>query len=824
MDAAAATAALQSNTGQRILHGAELIDLSIAPEERRAQRRQRVLRVGIPVISVALLIGAILGIALYSYESNRRGASVLSGDLLRSLETRISTEVTAYLTPAPNMAQFARQAIGAGTFVSGEGIERTERFGQNLLQSYDQFASFYVADGKGQFLMISRVAGGGTETKLITIAPDGTRQVRLIRRDPVGQSVSERDVQDDFDPRTRPWYKGAVSARGLYLTEVYAFFTERTPGITTALPLMAGDGQVSAVFGIDITLAALSEFLKGIDIGKTGRAMIIDAEGRLIAFPEPERILREENGTLVARRLDELGDLALTRAFNRLRVEGPAHGTVEVDGERIIFASAALPIAGQKNWSALIVVPEKEVIGFVATNNRTALLLSLSVIGIAALLAWLLVRQGLRADRNARLVKDRQENLEAQSRAFAALADSASLFDPADRRGTCALAESLADATRARRISVWRLTHGDRTLLCADCFDREARTHTPGVELHRAELTQLWAALCEGGVDVADAAQDPRTSALYQTYLRPLGVQSLMAVPIKRAGEVVGSIWLEDLPPAARRTAGIESFARTVAHVEAVRIVAPTLDHGEEPVPPPTQEKVVAAGPVADASDADEAPADRVVPATEAARRETAVDTGRQEALWQNRSDPDAAEVFPRATILTVLVTDGADSGNGRSPADGDQAAAANAAADMVACALEEAAERLEIPYLKVLGNCVVAAAGFSGDAAQAGRTIARAALALREASDQLASRLQMGIDTGVVLGTAVGSGRHCYNLWGAAAKRAAEMAQTAPPGGIQVTAFAYRHLSSEFLLRPRGTFYVHPEGETAIYLLAGRI
>src|SRR5690606_36732847 len=154
------------------------------------------------------------------------------------------------------------------------------------------------------------------------------------------------------------------------------------------------------------------------EIGTTGRAMIVDAEGRLIASPEPDRVLRDDSGALVARRLDELGDLALTRVFNRLRIEGHGHGTVEVDGERIVFASTALPIGGDKNWSAVIVVPEREIIGFVAANNRTALLLSLSVIGIAVLLAGLLVRQGLRADRNARLVRERQEAIEAQTRAF----------------------------------------------------------------------------------------------------------------------------------------------------------------------------------------------------------------------------------------------------------------------------------------------------------------------------------------------------------------------------------------------------------------------
>jgi adenylate cyclase len=128
------------------------------------------------------------------------------------------------------------------------------------------------------------------------------------------------------------------------------------------------------------------------------------------------------------------------------------------------------------------------------------------------------------------------------------------------------------------------------------------------------------------------------------------------------------------------------------------------------------------------------------------------------------------------------------------------------------------------MPYLKVLGNCVVAAAGFSGDPTRAARTIAQAALALRDAGASSARGLRMGIDTGVAMGSPVGREHHCYNIWGAAVRRAAEMAQSAPPGGIQVTAFAYRHLVGQCLFRPRGGFYVHPEGETVTYLLAGRL
>ena len=43
-------------------------------------------------------------------------------------------------------------------------------------------------------------------------------------------------------------------------------------------------------------LEALSEFLAGLEIGKSGHAMIIDAQGRLVAFPDPSKVVEAVNG------------------------------------------------------------------------------------------------------------------------------------------------------------------------------------------------------------------------------------------------------------------------------------------------------------------------------------------------------------------------------------------------------------------------------------------------------------------------------------------------------------------------------------------------
>jgi hypothetical protein len=94
-------------------------------------------------------------------------------------------------------------------------------------------------------------------------------------------------------------------------TGVYIFFTDQKPGITAAKAFRNGKGELLGVIGLDIELTSLNAFLGSLQIGRSGRAMIIDETGRLVAYPEMARMMKEKGGELVALRLNELGDPVL---------------------------------------------------------------------------------------------------------------------------------------------------------------------------------------------------------------------------------------------------------------------------------------------------------------------------------------------------------------------------------------------------------------------------------------------------------------------------------------------------------------------------------
>ena len=546
------------------------------------------------------------------------------------------------------------------------------------------------------------------------------------------------------------------------------------------------------MFGVDITLDALSRFLGSVAIGRSGRAVIIDGNGQLIASPNSGRTLHEIDGELATLRIDQLGDEVLTHAYDRLRIEGAGHRVVEVGGQRYITAVTPITGAGH-NWSTMVVVPEDDFVGFVASNNRRGLWMSLTIVALATLLASLLVRQGLRADRGTRLLLERQSAITRQSSAFAALASDASLFDPAQTLPSRTLMETLAEVTRARRSSVWELTDGGRILSCRDSFDRETGGHVDGLELHHDELPALFTHLLAGEeIEVADAARDRRTAELHRV-LSAFGTKALLSVPVRRDGRVIGAVWLED----TSGTAGSRDFVRAVANMVAPRMADPSIAqaaHQRRTIVKPT-----------------------AVP--ENAPRSFVAD------LRPPGIDPSAldATIYHGVAVMVLRFTDATAMAVrlSRTP---------RCISDEIACGLQKIAADNGIPYLKLTGHEIVAAAGFEATQSAAAALIADMALAVRDhcialfEESERTQEFQIGIDCSLAIGGALGSEPRIFNLWGDAVRIAGAMAASALPGTVQATEAAYQRLRQDFLFRPRGNFYLPHVGAARTFVLAARL
>jgi class 3 adenylate cyclase len=149
---------------------------------------------------------------------------------------------------------------------------------------------------------------------------------------------------------------------------------------------------------------------------------------------------------------------------------------------------------------------------------------------------------------------------------------------------------------------------------------------------------------------------------------------------------------------------------------------------------------------------------------------------------------------------------------------------------DRIATIIQEVTGAHDIPYVKLVGNHAVAAAGFTADDANGVLRVADASIAVRERCLELFEAnehppsFHIGVDYGVAIGNHVGHHPRLFNLWGPAVCRADLMATTGSgPGMIQVSEAAYHRLREHFVLRLRGSFYMPGVGLAQTFVLGSR-
>jgi signal transduction histidine kinase/DNA-binding response OmpR family regulator len=197
----------------------------------------------------------------------------------------------------------------------------------------------------------------------------GREQLRISRRiaDIVG---SNKDLSDT------PAFRGAKTGQ-VYYGPVY-FFGETEPFITIAV---RGDGANAGVTVAEVNLRFIWDVVAKIKVGNTGKAFVVDRQGRLIAHPDLWPVLRKT-------------DLS-TRPAVRAGLSGAAPsetGDVSEDlsGQRVLSSYVMVPTLG---WLVFVELPLNEAYAPIYTSIGRSALLLLALLACSVLAAFLLSRR-----------------------------------------------------------------------------------------------------------------------------------------------------------------------------------------------------------------------------------------------------------------------------------------------------------------------------------------------------------------------------------------------------------------------------------------------
>lgn len=356
------------------------------------------LRIPLRIVLIApFVIQVVLVVGLVGYLSFRNGQQAVNDvahQLRGEINARIEEHLRTFLDTPCNINQINANALGQGWLDAGDQTA-LERYLWQQIQIFPSVTSIYFGNTAGGLVDAGREGAAGS---LYVIVTDGFRSgpFRKYATNSRGQRTGLLATVPDFDARTRPWYNGAAKKGEAAWSEVYVLFTGQDMAISASRPVYDERHSLRGVVSVDIFMSHLSDFLQGLDIGKTGQSFIVEYSGLLIAASTDEQPFVTSPGQAAPRRL-KAGESssplirgaaeALTQRFgNYQAVASEQQFEFELGGQRHFLQVSPVQNKDGLDWLIVTVVPESDFMGQINANNRTTVALS----GLALVIAVVL--------------------------------------------------------------------------------------------------------------------------------------------------------------------------------------------------------------------------------------------------------------------------------------------------------------------------------------------------------------------------------------------------------------------------------------------------
>ncbi len=357
--------------------------------------------------------------------------------LFRAWVTELSykkkVEFKSFVEPVVTTLRIARE-WGAESALDLEKRDRINRYFIPTLKNIPQIFSLIIANSRGQEYLLQRDGEGWRSRSRDPLRWPG----KVLRQSwQEGNFVGEgRFTESDYDPRQRPWFKGALAAAGeseIFWTAPYRFFSNGQTGITASLRWSVRgvatevgekrpDGEY--VIAFDVLLCDLLDWIAELELGQEGRAFIISDEAKVLGHSQ--RDYRERGELLAVETLADEGFGPVLAKWQQSPEQAEQIFSFRMAGKSWWAGFTALPMGDRYLWLA-VVLPEKdilEVADYPITFFRMPLII-LAVGGLFFFLSLSFVRRHLHSLEELRRESRRLIEEELQR--------EAALDDPAQR-------------------------------------------------------------------------------------------------------------------------------------------------------------------------------------------------------------------------------------------------------------------------------------------------------------------------------------------------------------------------------------------------------
>ncbi|NJK66157.1 MAG: response regulator [Microcoleus sp. CSU_2_2] len=343
------------------------------------------------VLTVPFVLQTIAVVSLVGYLSFKNGQKAvleLADNLQGEISSRIQEHLANYLEKPHTISQLNAGAAQLGN-LQPENLSTTERYLWQQVKIFSSVRQIYLGTKEGQFIGVNRDDSG----QLVTRITENFPRRSFYALDTLGDRTKLLRLEPNYDLRTRPWYLSATAAQGPVWTEIYTFF-QGDLGITAAQPFYDTQGEFGGVIAVDIVLGQIGNFLRSIEISRSGQIFIMERSGALVGSSTNEKpyITGTDGKFQRLQAVDSTNPLTQAAAkhiisnFNLNFLEPPQKLQFQLkDRSNFVYIMSYKDDIGL-DWLVVVVIPENDFMEQINGNNRTTILLCIAALILAIII------------------------------------------------------------------------------------------------------------------------------------------------------------------------------------------------------------------------------------------------------------------------------------------------------------------------------------------------------------------------------------------------------------------------------------------------------
>ncbi|WP_377477456.1 MAG: ATP-binding protein [Microcoleus anatoxicus] len=347
----------------------------------------------VPFVFQTFLAVGIVG--YLSFKNGQQAVNNVANQLRGEITNRIDLNLKSYLTIPHQVNQSNAVALDLGQ-LKLQDLVGLERHFWRQIQIFDSLTFAGIGLENQENLGAERADDGSLTVRVSTI--DSNFDFRTYAMNQKGDRTKQLSNKPNFDPRTRPWYKAAVTAGKPTWSQIYPHTKGITSYLGAAMPYKNESGQLQGVLLTNINLSQIGKFLQSLKIGKTGQSFIIEHDGMLVATSTGEKPIRtvanKDFGAERIKAIDSSNPLtkatAVFLAQNAIAEKHTAQ-QLEFNLQNQRHFLQVLPLRDDKglDWSIVVVIPESDFMAEIDANNRTTILLCIAALILSILIGIL---------------------------------------------------------------------------------------------------------------------------------------------------------------------------------------------------------------------------------------------------------------------------------------------------------------------------------------------------------------------------------------------------------------------------------------------------